>query len=78
MFLHAPQYKEGKKVALKRMSIKVSEELYNYIAAEAEREGLSMNAVIIFALNNYKTQNTVVPGMEVMKELLAKLENQGR
>ena len=36
-------------MALKRMSIKVSEELYNYISAEAEREGLSMNAVIIFA-----------------------------
>ena len=57
------------------MSIKISEDLYNYITAEAEREGLSRNAVIIFALNNYKTQNTVVPGMEVMKELLAKLEN---
>lgn len=63
-------------MALKRMSIKVSEELYNYIAAEAEREGLSMNAVIIFALNTYKTQNSVVPGMEVMKELLSKLENE--
>lgn len=62
-------------MALKRMSIKISEELYNYITAEAEREGLSRNAVIIFALNNYKTQNTVVPGMEVMKELLSKLEN---
>lgn len=65
-------------MALRRMSIKVSEELYNYIAAEAEREGLSMNAVIIFALNTYKTQNSVVPGMEVMKELLTKLENQSR
>lgn len=62
-------------MALKRMSIKVSEELYNYIATEAEREGLSMNAVIIFALNNYKTQNSVVPGMEIMKDLLAKMEN---
>lgn len=61
-------------MALKRMSIKVSEELYNYIAEEAEREGLSMNAVIIFALNNYKTQNTVVPGMEVMKKLLNEIE----
>lgn len=63
-------------MALKRMSIKVSEELYNYISAEAEREGLSMNAVIIFALNNYKTQNTVIPNMNVMKELLEKLEDE--
>ena len=65
-------------MALKRMSIKVSEELYNYIASEAEREGLSMNAVIIFALNNYKTQNTVVPSMNAMKELLEKLDNENR
>lgn len=65
-------------MALKRMSIKVSEDLYNYIAAEAEREGLSMNAVIIFALNNYKTQNTVVPSMNAMAELLEKIENEKR
>ena len=35
-----------------------------------------MNAVIIFALNNYKTQNTVIPNMNVMKELLEKLEDE--
>ena len=58
------------------MSIKVSEDLYNYIATEAAREGLSMNALIIFALNNYKTQNTVIPNMNVMKELLEKLEDE--
>lgn len=63
-------------MALKRMSIKVSEELYNYISEEAEREGLSMNAVIIFALNNYKTQNTVGNNVNVMKELLDKLQQE--
>lgn len=56
-------------MALKRMSLKVSEELYNYIAAEAEREGLSMNAVIIFALNNYRKENMVVPNLPEMMEL---------
>lgn len=66
----------GDYMALKRMSIKVSEELYNYISDEAEREGLSMNAVIIFALNNYKTQNTVGNNVNVMKELLEKLDNE--
>lgn len=63
-------------MSLRRMSIKVSEELYNYISNEAEKEGLSMNAVIIFALNNYKTQNTVVPNIEVMKDLLEALEKE--
>ena len=48
---------------LKRMSIKVSEELYDFIANEAEREGLSMNAVIIFALNNYKKEQSVIPSL---------------
>lgn len=63
-------------MTLRRMSIKVSEELYNYISNEAEKEGLSMNAVIIFALNTYKTQNTVVPNIEVMKDLLEALEKE--
>ena len=61
-------------MALKRMSIKVSEELYHFIAAEAEREGLSMNAVVIFALNNYKTQNSVIPHMGQMQELYEQLK----
>ena len=62
------------KIVLKRMSIKVSEDLYNYIANEAESNGLSMNAVIIFALTNYKNQNSVVPNMELLKDLIEKAE----
>lgn len=60
-------------MALKRMSLKVSEDLYNYIAAEAEKEGLSMNAVIIFALNNYRRENTVVPQLGAMTEIYKQL-----
>ena len=52
---------------LKRMSIKVSEELYDFIAKEAEKDGLSMNAVIIFALNTYKNQQTVGPNLELLR-----------
>lgn len=63
-------------MTLRRMSIKVSEELYSFISDEAEREGLSMNAVIIFALNTYKTQSTVVPNLEVMKHLYELMENE--
>ena len=55
---------------LKRMSIKVSEELYDFIATEAEREGLSMNAVIIFALNNYKKEQTVLPSLEGVRAIM--------
>lgn len=62
-------------MALKRMSIKISEDLYNYIHAQAQSEGLSMNAVIIFALNNYRMQNSVFPNIESMQDILGKLEN---
>ena len=55
---------------LKRMSIKVSEELYDFIANEAEREGLSMNAVIIFALNNYKKEQSVIPSLNNANALM--------
>lgn len=63
-------------MALKRMSIKVSEELYDWIASEGEKRGLSMNAVVIFALETYYNQNTVIPNIAVMKELMDKLDNQ--
>ena len=55
---------------LKRKSIKVSEELYDFTASEAEREGLSMNAVIIFALNNYKKEQTVLPSLDNVRVLM--------
>ena len=51
------------------MNIKVSEELYNYISAEAEKHGLSKNAVVIFALLNFQMQNAVVPNLtEIIEE----------
>lgn len=65
----------GDHMALKRMSIKISEDLHNYIHAQAQSEGLSMNAVIIFALNNYRMQNSVFPNIESMNDILGKLEN---
>lgn len=63
-------------MAHKRMTIKISEELYKFINAEAEREGLSMNAVIIFALNNYKQQNTIVPNISLLKEMYEHMERE--
>ena len=66
---------------LRRMSIKVSEELYDFIANEAEREGLSMNAVIIFALNNYKKEQTVMPSLNnanILMELYQQQQQQER
>lgn len=36
------------------MSLKVTEDLYNFVTNEAERLGVPMNALIIFALNDYR------------------------
>ncbi|MCB5007551.1 ParD-like family protein [Streptococcus mutans] len=63
-------------MAIKRLSIRISEELHEFLRKEAEREGLSINAVIIFGLNNYKDQKTVVPNIGVMQELLERIEKE--
>lgn len=63
-------------MTLRRMSLKVSSELYEFINEQATKEGLSMNAIIIFALNNYKDQKTVVPNIGVMQELLERIEKE--
>jgi len=65
-------------MALKRMSIKVAEELYEWISKEADKRGLTMNAVIIFALETYQNQREVIPNISVRKELMDKLENENK
>ena len=63
-------------MALKRMSIKVSEEMYNWISDEAEKRGLTMNAVVIFALETYYNQQTVMPNISAMKELFEQMQRE--
>lgn len=63
-------------MALKRMSIKVSEEMYNWVSDEAEKRGLTMNAVVIFALETYYNQQNVLPQLSAMKELYEKMSNE--
>jgi len=62
-------------MALKRMSITVSEELHEWIQNESEKRGLSMNAVVIFALETYYNQSAVIPNIAIMKEMMDKMEN---
>lgn len=61
-------------MALKRMSIKVSEDMHTWLQQEADKRGLTMNAVIIFALETYYNQTTVMPNIPKMMEALEKLE----
>lgn len=61
---------------LKRMSLKVSEDLYDFISQEAANRGLTMNAVVIFALENYRKENTVLPNLKNMQTLLEAIQQQ--
>ena len=61
-------------MALKRMSIKVSEDMHTWLQQEADKRGLTMNAVIIFALETYYNQTTVMPNIPKMMEALEKFE----
>lgn len=63
-------------MALKRMSIKVSEEIYDWISAEGEKRGLSMNAVVIFALETYYQQTSAMAQLPRMMEELERERNQ--
>lgn len=61
---------------LKRMSIKVSEDLYNYIQEDAKKRGLTMNAVVVFALENYVRESSVMPTLRNVQLLMEALEKE--
>lgn len=48
------------------MNVKISEDMHTWIQQEAEKRGLTMNAVIIFALETYYNQQTVIPAMQTL------------
>lgn len=57
-------------MAIQRMSIKISEEMHDWIRKESDRRGLTMNSIIILALENYHKETTVVGNLpKIMEEL---------
>ena len=58
-------------MALKRFSVTVSEDMHAWIAEQAEKRGLTMNAVVIFALEMYRKQEDMGPQLHLLQELLA-------
>lgn len=63
-------------MTLKRISLKVSEDLYNWIREESENEGMTMNSLIVVALKEYRKSNTVVDGMGDLKALFDMMKEQ--
>lgn len=64
-------------MALKRMSIKVSEEMHTWLAVEAEKRGLTMNAIVIFALENYYREAIALPSIQKAMEMLEQQQRNG-
>lgn len=61
-------------MAVKRLNAHISEEMHAWLKSEAEKRGLTMNAIVIFALETYYNQTTVMPNIPKMMEALEKLE----
>lgn len=55
---------------MKRINLRVSDEMNDYLEAKAEKSGLTKNAVIIMALENYATQQSMLPHIGDMLEEL--------
>lgn len=70
-------YTGGDYMALKRMSIKVAEEMHDWLKVEADKRGLTMNAIIIFALENYYRETIALPNIQKAMDLLEEQKNKG-
>ena len=58
-------------MALKRFSVTVAEDMHAWLAEQSEKRGLTMNALVIFALEMYRKQEEVGPQMKLLQELLS-------
>ena len=58
-------------MALKRFNVTLSEDMHAWLAEQSEKRGLTMNALVIFALEMYRKQEEVGPQMKLLQELLS-------
>lgn len=71
-------FKKGVK-NVKRLGFKMSDELYDYLKKESEREGISMSALVVFCIKNYMNQQEFVKkvsDMDRIVENLSKLKHE--
>lgn len=65
-------------MTLKRMSIKISDDMHEWLQLESQRRGLTMNAVVIFALEHYYNQTQVMPHFSELMELERKRQEENK
>lgn len=59
-------------MVLKRINVKVSEDMHTWLKAESERRGITMNALVGFALEQYYQQMMITSNLSALKELADK------
>lgn len=57
--------------------MKVSEEMHEWLKVEADKRGLTMNAIVIFALENYYSQTVALPSIQKAMEMMEQQKQNG-
>lgn len=60
---------------LKRLNVRVRPEMHDWLKHQAEMRGLTMNAMVIFAIETYVQQQQVMP---MLPDMLAELKKSER
>ena len=63
---------------LKRLNVRIRPEMHEWLQKSAEARGLSMNAMVIFAIETYVQQQQMMPILPQMMKQLEDMEREGR
>ena len=59
---------------LKRLNVRIRPEMHEWLQKTAESRGLSMNAMVIFAIETYVQQQQMMPMLPMMMKQLEGIE----
>lgn len=59
---------------LKRLNIRITPEMHEWLAKSADSRGISMNAMVIMALETYIQQQTMMPLLPEMLKQIEKMD----
>jgi hypothetical protein len=62
---------------LKRLNVRVRPEMHEWLQAAGEARGLSMNAMVIIAIETYVQQQQMIPMLPQIMEQLERQKLQG-
>lgn len=63
-------------VELKRLNVRIRPEMHEWLQKSAEARGISMNAMVIFAIETYVQQQQMMPMLPTMLKQIEDLDKQ--